>query len=88
MHAGGSVSKVQIGHVVITLARTDDQKSQGRLNMYIQKLRAVKIGRDKFINVQFNNGTGKFDMSDMDTMDNPGFDQTVSYQNKVAKSVM
>lgn len=87
MHAGGSVSKVQIGHVVITLARTDDQKSQGRLNMYIQKLRAVKIGRDKFINVQFNNGTGKFDMSDMDTMDNPGFDQTVSYQNKVAKDI-
>lgn len=88
MHAGGSVSKVQIGHVILTLARTDEQKSQGRINVFIQKLRAVKIGRDKFLNVKFNNGTGKFDMSDMDDMDNAGYEiNTQSRQNALAKQV-
>lgn len=86
MHAGGSVSKVQIGHVVLTLARTDEQKSKQRLNVFIQKLRAVKIGRDKFINVKFNNGTGKFDMSDIDDMDNAVYETTIqSKQNAIAK---
>ena len=88
MHAGGSVSKVQIGHVILTLARTDEQKSQQRLNVFIQKLRAVKIGRDKFLNVKFNNGTGKFDMSDMDDMDNAAYEvNTQSRQNALAKQV-
>lgn len=63
MDAGGSVSKVQIGHIVLTLARTEEQKSQGKINIYIQKLRSVKISRDKFINASFNNGTGKLDLS-------------------------
>lgn len=89
MHAGGSVSKVQIGHVIITLARTDEQKSQQRLNVFIQKLRAVKIGRDKFINVKFNNGTGKFDMSDMDDIDNVVYEDNMqSKTNKIAKQVL
>lgn len=86
MHAGGSVSKVQIGHVIISLARTEEQKSLGRLNVFIQKLRAVKIGRDKFNNVKFNNGTGKFDMSDMDDMDNAVYETTIqAKQNAIAK---
>lgn len=83
--AGGSVSKVQIGHVIITLARTDTQKSDGRINMYIQKLRAVKIGRDKFMNVKFNNGTGKFDMSDVgddEAFSNNGMQ---NWQNEIAR---
>lgn len=88
MHAGGSVSKVQIGHVIITLARPDEMKSQQRLNVFIQKLRAVKIGRDKFIGVGFNNGTGKFDMSLADDMDNVVYeDNTQSRQNALAKQV-
>lgn len=66
MHTSGSVSKVAIGHIVLTMARTEEQKAQGRLNVFIQKLRAVKLGRDKFLNVKFNCGTGKFDMSDID----------------------
>ena len=54
--------------------------------MFIQKLRAVKIGRDKFNNVKFNNGTGKFDMSDMDDMDNAVYETTIqSKQNAIAK---
>ena len=86
MHAGGSVSKIQIGHVVITLARTDEQKSQGRINVYIQKLRAVAIREDKFLNVKFNNGTCKFDMSDRG--DDEAIESAIqSTQNKVAVEV-
>lgn len=84
MHAGGSVSKIQIGHVIISLARNDDQKSQGRINLFIQKLRAVKIGRDKFQNILFNNGTGKLDMSDMDSIDNVMGEMTSSRQYQLA----
>ena len=68
--AGGSVRKTQIGHVVIQLAQTPQQKEEHRLNMFIRKLRDVKIGRTSFPNVKFNNGTCKFDMSDMDSIDN------------------
>ena len=68
--AGGSVRKTQIGHVVITLAQTDDQKEQGKLNIFIGKFRAAAIGRRKFNNVSFNNGTCKFDMSNLDDYDN------------------
>jgi len=86
MHAGGSVAKVQIGHVIITLARTDEQKSQHRLNVFIQKLRAVAIGTDKFNNVKFNNGTCKFDMSDRGEVDDEVFESGMqSQQNKIAK---
>lgn len=86
MHAGGSVAKVQIGHVIITLARTDEQKSQQRLNVFIQKLRAVAIGVDKFNNVKFNNGTCKFDMSDRGDVDDEVFESGMqSQQNKIAK---
>lgn len=62
--AGGSVAKVQIGHLILSFARTEEQKEQGRMNVFIQKLRAAKIGRTVFRNVKFNNGTCKFDMSD------------------------
>lgn len=74
MHGGGSVKKTQIGHVVITLAQTDEQKEQGKLNMFIGKLRAARIGRTSFLNVKFNNGTCKFDMSELDSIDNEPFE--------------
>lgn len=62
-NAGGSVRKTQIGHVVMQLARTEEQKTHGEINVYIGKLRGVKFGRDKFLNVKFNNGTCRFDLS-------------------------
>ena len=87
-HAGGSVKKTQIGHIVLTLAQTDEQKTQGKLNLFIGKLRAVKIGRTSFKNVGFNNGTGKFDMSDLDSaendLNNSGITNTAQ---SIAKSV-
>lgn len=88
MHGGGSVSKIQIGHVVITLARTEEQKSQHRLNVFIQKLRGIAIGRDKFLNVKFNNGTCKFDMTDTGDLDDEVFENSMqNRQNQVAMSV-
>lgn len=64
-HAGGSVSKTQIGHVVITLARTEEQRNQNRMTLSIGKLRATKVRRTKFPNIRFDHGTCKFDMSEL-----------------------
>ena len=87
-HAGGSVKKTQIGHLILTLAQTDEQKVNGRLNLTIGKLRAAKVGRTKFNNVKFNNGTGKFDMSDMDSFDDAVTDNTTStVVQSIAKNV-
>lgn len=82
-HGGGSVRKTQIGHIVISLAQTLEQKEQGKLNLFIGKLRAARIGRTSFPNVRFNNGTCKFDMSDLDSIDN----EVIGEKNgKVTKS--
>jgi RecA/RadA recombinase len=94
-NAGGSVKKTQIGHVVIQLAQTQQQKEDHRLSIFIGKLRAVKIGRTSFPNVKFNNGTCKFDMSELDSIDNEPLgssnssnksNEWVSKADKVAKS--
>jgi len=88
-HAGGSVSKIQIGHLVLTLAQNDDQKAEGRMNVFVQKLRATKIGRNKFPNVKFNNGTGKFDMSDLDSIESVNYEDSLQQrQNTVAKNAL
>ena len=52
-------------------AQTIQQKDEGRLSIFISKLRAAKIGRTSFVNVKFNNGTCKFDFSDIDTYVSP-----------------
>lgn len=86
--AGGSVKKTQIGHVVITLAQTQEQKVQGKLNMQIGKLRAARIGRNKFMNIGFNNGTLKFDMSNCDEEDDfDKIENANSRQNQLAKEI-
>ena len=81
--AGGSVKKTQIGHVIIQIAQTVEQKEEGRLNIYIGKLRAARLGRTSFPNVKFNNGTCKFDMSDLDSIDTEplGFDNNNNRNN-------
>lgn len=67
--AGGSVKKTQIGHLIIQFAQTMEQKANGRMSVFIGKLRAARIGRTSFPNVKFNNGTCKFDMTDLDSYD-------------------
>lgn len=89
--AGGSVRKTQIGHVVITLAQTREQKENDKLTLQVGKLRAAKIGRTLFQNVKFNNGTCKFDFSELDSWDNEpnalsDNDKFVSKTKSIAKS--
>lgn len=87
-NAGGSVKKTQIGHIVLTLAQTDQQKTEGRLSLFVGKLRAAKIGRTKFNNVKFNNGTCKFNMDDLDNVDQTLGGNTISTTaQNIAKSV-
>jgi hypothetical protein len=81
-HAGGSVKKTQIGHIVIQFAQTMEQKERGEMNLFIGKLRAVKIGRTSFENVKFNNGTCKFDMSLLDSIENEPRGTTNNSVNK------
>lgn len=38
--------------------------NQGRINVYIEKCKYITSYRNRFLNVKFNKGTGKFDMSD------------------------
>ena len=61
--AGGSVKKVQIGHVIISFARTEDMRLRDELNIYVNKFRPGRIKVNSFMEVKFNNGTCKFDFS-------------------------
>lgn len=83
---GGSVKKTQIGHVIIQFAQTPEQKEDGRMSVFIGKLRAAKIGRTKFPNIRFNNGTCKFDMSDLDSYDNEPISEVGSSNNGQQRS--
>ena len=68
---GGSVKKVQIAHTIVTFAQTEQMKIDGKLNMFLGKFRAGKMVRNKFLNVDFNNGTCRFNMDNIDTDDVP-----------------
>lgn len=86
--AGGSVKKVQIAHVILTYAQTDEMKRNSKVNIFLGKFRGGKITRNKFLNVTLNNGTCKFDMSnidDDDTMDNVSF---TDRQNQLARQTL
>lgn len=65
--AGGSVKKVQIGHVIITLARTQEQKKTHRITVSLEKFRAGRMDDSVMPNVKFNNGTCKFDEDEEDS---------------------
>ena len=79
IYGGGSIKKTQAAHVVITFAQTDDQKTQGRMNIFLAKLRSGKITRNQFYNVAFNNGTCKFDMSNIDA-DTSAIDDSIEIE--------
>ena len=89
MQAGGSVKKTQIAHVVITFGQTDEMKTQGKLNVFLGKFRAGRIDKNKFMNVYFNNGTCKFDMSNVDDGTEVPFDeQMTSTSNNIARKTL
>lgn len=61
---GGSVKKVQIGHVIITLARTQEQKKNHRVTISLEKFRAGRMDDSVMPNVKFNNGTCRFEVDE------------------------
>lgn len=61
---GGSVKKIQIGHVIITLARTQEQKKNHRVTISLEKFRAGRMDDSVMSNVKFNNGTCRFEIDE------------------------
>lgn len=60
---GGSIKKGQIGHFILSAAKSLQQKENGTANMAILKSRFGKDGIE-FHDVTFNNGTIQIDMSE------------------------
>ena len=84
--AGGSVKKVQIGHVIISFARTEEMRLHDKINIFINKFRPGRIKTNQFLGVTFNNGTTKFDFSTM--MDEEDvFDGNNQYATNMAINV-
>ena len=91
--AGGSVKKVQIGHVIITLARTQEQKKNHRLTISIEKFRAGRMDDPVISNVKFNNGTCRFELTndDVDEMNRIKNLEDIAFQrerNNAVKNVV
>lgn len=61
---GGSVKKVQIGHVILALARTQEQKKNHRVTLSLEKFRAGRMDDTVMPNIKFNNGTGRFEVDE------------------------
>ena len=59
---GGSIKKGQIGHFILSIAKSLEQKENGRANMAILKSRFGKDGIT-FDDILFNNGTVQIDMT-------------------------
>lgn len=62
---GGSVKKIQIGHIIMSIARTMENIEQNIATIAILKNRAGKAGK-VFNNVEFNNGTCKISTDNID----------------------
>ena len=59
---GGSIKKGQIGHFILSIAKSLEQKENGRANMAILKSRFGN-GGITFVDIVFNNGTIQIDMT-------------------------
>ena len=66
--AGGSFKKIQIAHIVMSIARTVEDIENNRATIAILKNRAGKAGK-VFNNVGFNNGTCRITTDDVDELD-------------------
>ena len=67
--AGGSFKKIQIAHIVMSIARTVDDIAENKATIAILKNRAGKSGK-VLNNVYFNNGTCIVNTDEVDEMDN------------------
>lgn len=67
--AGGSFKKIQIAHIVMSIARTVEDIERSLATIAILKNRAGKAGK-VFNNVEFNNGTCIISTDNVDEYDN------------------
>ena len=67
--AGGSFKKIQIAHMVMSIARTIEDIEANRATIAILKNRAGQSGK-VFNNVDFNNGTCRISTDHVDEFDN------------------
>lgn len=67
--AGGSFKKIQIAHIVISIARTMEDIESNKATIALLKNRAGKSGK-VFNNVEFNNGTCIISTDNVDEFDN------------------
>lgn len=90
-NAGGSIKKVQIGHIVISLARVmSKQRINGVavLNFALLKFRAGAIKNGGVVaNIEFNNGTCRFGDLVNDQEQNSSKDEKVSIANQTKRDV-
>ena len=74
--AGGSIKKVQIAQVVISIARSIEDIDKSRATLAVLKNRSGKSG-EVFHNIKFNNGTSTISCDEVET-----FDNTLIYEAK------
>ena len=67
--AGGSFKKIQIAHIVMSIARTMEDIELNKATIALLKNRAGKSGK-VFNNVEFNNGTCRISTDNVDEFDN------------------
>lgn len=66
--AGGSFKKIQIGHIIMSIARTMDDIAKCLATIAVLKNRAGSAGK-VFNNVEFNNGTCRISTDNVDIYD-------------------
>lgn len=67
--AGGSFKKIQIAHIVVSIARTMEEIEKSKATIALLKNRAGGSGK-VFNNVEFNNGTCRISTDNIDEFDN------------------
>ncbi len=76
--AGGSVTKVQIGHVILSIARSLDDMDNNKATIAMLKNRQGKSG-PVFKDIKFNNGTSTISCDEVEE-----FDNSLTYQETMA----
>jgi hypothetical protein len=78
--AGGSFKKIQIAHIVMSIARSNEDIAENKATIAILKNRAGKAGK-VFNNVEFNNGTCRISTANCDD----GLDSMFAFDKKQQK---
>ena len=77
--AGGSFKKIQIAHIVMSIARTMEDIERNKATIALLKNRAGKSGK-VFNNVEFNNGTCRINTDGVDE-----FESMIEYNKNAQK---